>query len=395
MITLLLVAITLYPYHMFSVILLNILPQILNFFLLHAGWYYLKTDFTVQGVRNISIIGNHSTIQCANSSFGIAIINVTNIVVQNLEISKCGKNHSNSLAITYTGPVYDDMPKLHWRSAILLHYCVSVVIAKVSVSVDIGTDGMLVVNALSESKIDNVHVTTITPDNQNVCNATTNGIIIYYHESSKKSIDQDVVLYIQNFTYRQKSLNPYTEIQTVLYILLDNVKYKVLLTIYDCEYRNLHNVSILYYISYRNVEHIMVASYSTQRYSGHRNLLISNLTVYNCSGNHLINLLVFKYHSCWVALLQSLSIYNSKFYNNININSVITIDNSNPCLTKQSVVSRFHNCSISFNQATNLISINERLTDTNDWSVVTLYHNCSISSNNHKNGNSVIVLNAA
>ena len=168
--------------------------------LLAPGWHYLKTDFMVQSVRNISIIGNHSTIQCANSSVGIAIINVTNIVVQNLEISKCGKNHSNSLAITYTGPVYDDMPKLHWRSALLLHYCVSVVIAKVSVSVDIGTDGMLVVNALSESKIDSVHVTAITPDTQNVCNATTNGIIITMNRV-KKSIDQDVVLHIQNFTY--------------------------------------------------------------------------------------------------------------------------------------------------------------------------------------------------
>ena len=172
--------------------------------LLAPGWYYLKTDFTVQGVRNVSIIGNHSTIQCANSSVGIAIINVTDIVMHNLEIFKCGKNHSNFLASTYTGPVYDDMPKLHWRSALLLHYCVSVVVTKVSITVQIGTDGLLVVNALSDSKIDNVHVTTITPDSQNVYNATTNGIIIYYHESSKESIDQDVVLHIQNFTYRQK-----------------------------------------------------------------------------------------------------------------------------------------------------------------------------------------------
>ena len=156
----------------------------------------------------------------------------------------------------------------------------------------------------------------------------------------------------------------------------------------------MHNVSILYYISYRNVEH-MVAFYPTQHYSGYRRLYINNFTVYNCSGNHLINLLVFKYHSCWVALSQILSIYNSKFYNNININSVIAIENSNPCLTKQSAVSRFQNCNISFNQAMNIISINERLTETNDWSVVAMYKNCSISSNNHKNGKSIIVLNAA
>ena len=63
---------------------------------LAPGWYYLKTDFMIQGVSNIAIIGNRSTIQCANSSVGIAIINVTNIVMLNLEISKCSKNHSTA-----------------------------------------------------------------------------------------------------------------------------------------------------------------------------------------------------------------------------------------------------------------------------------------------------------
>ena len=214
--------------------------------ILAPGWYYLKTDFIVQNVRNIFIIGNHSTIQCANSSFGITIINVTNIVMQNLEISRCGKNHSNILASTYTGPVYDDMPKLHWRSALLLHYCVSVVIAKVSVSVDIGTDGMLVVNALRNSEINNVHVTIAYPKQQNVYNATTNGILVYHYKSSNISLSK---LRIQNFMYSQE-LHSYAGIQTVLLILFINIKYDVSVSMVNCKYKGLHNVSILYYVSY-------------------------------------------------------------------------------------------------------------------------------------------------
>ena len=67
----------------------------------------------------------------------------------NLQISECGKNHSNILASTYTGPVYDDMPKLHWRSALLLNHCVLFAVKNVSLSVDIVTDGIMVFNAIN------------------------------------------------------------------------------------------------------------------------------------------------------------------------------------------------------------------------------------------------------
>jgi len=138
------------------------------------------------------------------------------------------------------------MPKLHWRSALLLHYCVSVVIAKVSVSVDIGTDGMLVVNALRNSEINNVHVTIAYPKQQNVYNATTNGILVYHYKSSNISLSK---LRIQNFMYSQE-LHSYAGIQTVLLILFINIKYDVSVSMVNCKYKGLHNVSILYYVSY-------------------------------------------------------------------------------------------------------------------------------------------------
>ena len=309
--------------------------------LLAPGWYYLKTDFVVQNVRDISIIGNYCTIQCANPSVGIAIINVTNIVMKNLEISECGKKHSDILVNTYTGPVYDDMPKLHWRSALLLHYCVSVVVTNVSVTVGIGTDGMLVVNAMNVARLTSVHVTIAYLPQQNVFNAATNGILVYHNKLSEVS-----KIFIQNFTYSQKSLNLLTGIQTVLYILLVNMKYGVLVKLYDCEYRNLHNVSILYYNSYTYLGLQVGLFHPEQRCIGHHGIYFNNLSVYNNTGNGSLNLFVFKYHICWASVMQYVKISNSKFHNNININSVITVDNNKPCLTKQPTILTFYSCTI-------------------------------------------------
>ena len=353
------------------------------------GWYYLATDFIVQNVSDISIIGNHSTIQCTNSSVGIAIINVTNIAIQNLEISKCGKNHSIILVNTYAGQVYDDMPKLHWRSALLLHYCVSAVVTKVSITVQIGTDGMLVVNAMRNSQICNVHVTTVCPQQQNVCNATTNGILVYYCKLGQRS-----QIFLHNFTYSQKLQNNFTGSQTVFYILLINMNYKVNVRINYCEYKNLYNVSILQYTSYTNIGPSIGLFSPVLNNPGHCTIYFDSLSVYNNSEDGFKNLLAFKFHGCWVAKL-TLKIFNSKFLNNININSAINIDNNKPCFAKQPVFLYLHSSSISFNQAMNLILINERITEANVWSVFAAYRNCIISSNYHKNGKNLIVLNAA
>ena len=118
-------------------------------FFLAPGCYYLKKDFIVQNVSNISIIGNLSTIKCTNLSVGIAIINVTNVVVQNLIVWKCGKTYSESLGSTNYEPTYD-IPKLYWQSALLLHNCVSVVVKNLSITVNIGTSGLIVANVMSK-----------------------------------------------------------------------------------------------------------------------------------------------------------------------------------------------------------------------------------------------------
>ena len=199
---------------------------------------------------------------------------------------------------------------------------------------------------------------------------------------------------MENFTYSQKSLNFFTGIQTVLYILLVDMNYEVLVTINDCEYRNLNNVSILYYNSYTNIGPSFGLFSPVLNNPGHCTIIFNSLSVYNNRGNGFKNLLACKFHGCWVAKL-TLKIFNSKFLNNIKINSVINIDNNNPCFSKQPVFLYLRSSSISFNQVMNLILINGRIKETNVWSIFVVYSNCTISSNHHKNGKSVIVLTAA
>ena len=72
-------------------------PNIQLLFL--SGLHYLYTDFIIENVHNISIIGrNSSVIQC-NSSVGIIMKNITNLSIENMTIKNC---QTNSAAVVIT-----------------------------------------------------------------------------------------------------------------------------------------------------------------------------------------------------------------------------------------------------------------------------------------------------
>ena len=110
-----------------------------------SGFYDLKRDLILRDLKNFSIIGNYSTLQCTNSSVGIAVINVTNIVVQGIEIIQC---YSTFLANTYKNHTYVKIPTFKGNAAIHLHYCASIIIENVSIIVESGTNGLAIINAM-------------------------------------------------------------------------------------------------------------------------------------------------------------------------------------------------------------------------------------------------------
>ena len=53
------------------------------------GLHHLYTDFIIQNVHNVSIIGFNSTVIHCNSSAGIIIKNITNLLIENMVIKNC------------------------------------------------------------------------------------------------------------------------------------------------------------------------------------------------------------------------------------------------------------------------------------------------------------------
>jgi len=181
-----------------------------------SGLYYLQQDFILQNTNNITIDGNNSTIKClhTNSSVGIAILNVTNIVLLNMKIMYCQRNYRNAQANTVNLPTYVDMPKLHWNAALHIHYCMSAIVTNVSVTVTSGTNGLVVVNALMKSEFNNVVISHAMPMRSSSADTpTSNGMVAYYYQS-KESVN--TTLYIQNFTYR-------LEAQAVIELEIENI----------------------------------------------------------------------------------------------------------------------------------------------------------------------------
>jgi len=356
--------------------------------LFSPGFFFLEQDFIVQNVSNFSIAGNHSTIQCTNLSVGITMINVTNAILQNIRIIQCSKDHSNSLTNTFTGLIYDDMPTLHWNAALHLHYCESVVVTNVSITVDIGTDGILVVNAMSTSKLNNIHIIVVSSKLHSANVTTTKGLVIYYYQSIQTVSS---ILTICNFSFSQGLSYSTTEAQTIMYILLFNTKYSVSVRIYDCEYRELHNFSVLYYYSYTK-------QYSRFGMEGKHILHIENLQACENNGNSLTNLIIIKFYDCLPIVqlrVKSVSIFNSKFDSNLNISSVVVVDTSSLCLMEQHAQIKFSNCSIIFNNAKSAIKVNEKLGGHSRRSVFLYFRDCNISANTHNNGVNLILLNTA
>ena len=63
------------------------------------GIHYLYTDFIIENVHNVSIIGRNSLVIQCNSSVGIIMKNITHLVIENMTIKNCQTN-SASVVIT-------------------------------------------------------------------------------------------------------------------------------------------------------------------------------------------------------------------------------------------------------------------------------------------------------
>ena len=331
------------------------------------GVHNLKEDFVIQNLNNITVIGNHSTINCANLSVGIAVINVTKIAVHNMKVVGCRKNYIDKLD-AFNVPTYVDTKVLHRNAAVHMHYCVAVSVTNVSIIVSSGTDGIHVINAMMESTLSNILITVMTSSQSH--NSTNDGLVVFYYMQAIMN-----VLYIRNITYKQTACNS-KEIQNVLYISFQRNEYKILVRVDQTVFKDLCNVRALYYCSETNHNAVEVNLMSCQMHNNAARDIngFSMLSILHTSDNK-----------------DSLTIMNSMFYKNTNINSMINITNS---FTRNDFIISIKNSTFNHNQAMSIIKdYTGEIAVLWHHPIIINIHDTTISSNTHSNGKSLISLN--
>lgn len=340
-------------------------------------FYGLEEDFVLQNVTNISLLGNHSTIKCTNPSFGITIKNVTNIVVQNLEIVNCNRSYSIATFIK------DNKPNLDCSAAVHILYCASVIITNVSITVTTGASGVVIFNTLMRSEINNLCV-SVAPLNSinNYTTTTTNGIVAFFQPLYQSTSNNFRVawLCIRNFTYRKIACFA-TGIHNALYIVINDIvgiQVKVLNTVL----KDLCNTRVLYFYC---------SSFMPTKSRLSSKVDFINCKIQNNTGNLDINLLMVLFCD------GSFRVYNSIFYNNTNITSIISVKKLFSFFSGHTSKFIILRCKFTHNHALNIIENGIEIDRYwHYWSTINMaIIKTTISSNAQSNGISLLSLDNA
>jgi len=185
------------------------------------GLHHLHTDLIIQNIHNISLIGSTTTpdtvIQC-NSSVGIVMINITNLIMKNMMISNCTKHHSTSDST--------DLLIEHCYHVQLTHLKLYGIVDPNST---LGTcrRALRVVNVLGSCVFTHI---------------TSNGITIEYDEPKADSLPKSHKLLIRNYHI---VLDEDVHSDTVIVIFMHQFSYKVELKICNSNFSFLRQKILL------------------------------------------------------------------------------------------------------------------------------------------------------
>ena len=207
-----------------------------NELILSPGKHFLQTDFIIQNARNFAMHGNNSKIYCENSFLGIALINVTNVVLSNVEIINCGKSYilrrNNKVATNGTSAVY-------------FNKCTGVNVSAISITVQSGANGIIAVN-ISTSKMSYFQNIMIIANCTKT--ASSSGILFYYHNYNSKRTRklQSCVVRLSNYQYKTvgQCNNSFA-----LHIVANHTAFNVYITILDSNFNYFYNSGVLNYYS--------------------------------------------------------------------------------------------------------------------------------------------------
>ena len=336
--------------------------------ILLPGKHFLQTDFIIQNAHNFAIHGNNSKIYCEKPFLGIAFINVTNVVLNNIKIINCRKSYilRRDSQVTTNG-----------TSAVYFNKCTDVNVSVISITVQSGTNGIIAIN-ISASKMSYFQNIIIMANCINT--ASSSGILFYYHNyNSKRNLRiRSCVVKLSNYQYKMIGL---CKNSSALHVITNQTAFNVVITILDSNFNYFYNSSVLNYYgescggpiksilnfrncsvkynqgdSYLNLFHIVVSNQGYFFSSSRDNIVtcdkqISIINLWNCVFARNSNMKSILY----ALLLNSLSanvlidIRDSMFVNNQDI-QIIKIKSKVKVLWQVTHYIILMNTKISFNR---------------------------------------------
>ena len=346
------------------------------------GQYFLNDDLVIQNLTNFSFIGENCNIRCTSHA-SIIIFNVTTFTLKNIYFENCIKNHSDDLHTTFE---YDhvSISKPSQNASIFLYNCTSVVINNISVSVNAGTTGILVVNVRNYSTLNNVSITV----NYTICPTEyehpeqINGILLYYDHYDNKTTDMQ----LDNFHFTTNGLCAHP-LQYAISLLLFQNSTNVSFIINNTNFNNFISVSMLYYygetcgvFASNNVTFINCVISNN---IGYFNFKMFEIILYNlgCFDNALLTQYCNQQYN-------NISFRNCKFIDNRNITSMIHITPA----SSRAITGYIYIINSSFyNNNNSHFLILESDTD-NVWQLSNYisFMSANISSNSHYEGHNLL-----
>ena len=349
------------------------------------GKHYLNDDLIVQNVINFSMTGEGvCEITCTLYS-SILLSNVTNFTLENINFVNCNKNHSNGLHTNFDYD-YVSISKPSRNASILLYNCISVVINNISVLVNAGTTGILIVNVRSYSTLTNVSITI----NLIMCPTKyehpeqINGLLFYYDHWDNKTMHTNMQL--DNFRFTAEGLCSHPS-QYVITLLLFQKNIDSSFVINNTNFSTLKNISVLYYYG------------ETCGVSASNNLTFTNCMISNNIGH--LGLKTFEIilynRRCFESSLKKLfcgqqynniTFQNCKFVENQNITSMVHVKPaSSRAITAYIYISNSSFCN---NKNVHFFNMESDTDNAWQWSNLVCIDTMNISSNRHSEGENLL-----
>ena len=197
------------------------------------GQYYLRNNFILQNVSDFTMHGNRSILICTSSSLGITISNVQSIKITNIELKQCGKVYEEHADLNKYG--MDNMA-FNWRGALYLNHSTSVIIHNVSITINAGVSGMIVINSKAKFIVVNFSVLAVCEQ----LDSTTSGMIFYNDDYNTEKVNYDAT----NISYKTEGL---CNNSIAIVLLMAQEKYNTTFNVYNTLFSHLRNSSVIYY----------------------------------------------------------------------------------------------------------------------------------------------------